>query len=87
MSYLDVIESARTVREEDIESCLTTGDDDYPGTALEITDKEGNELFHVVLDSQGERQILFWPQGTPYRLPLDLVDKIVTVAKEKVVVS
>jgi hypothetical protein len=57
MSYDSIIKKARLLRE--VKSTLTTGDLEYPGTALEVYDEQGNEMFHVVIDMEGEIQILF----------------------------
>jgi len=53
-TYMQRIEATPIVK--DVEVTLTTGDLDYDGTALEVSDESGNELFHVVVDSNGERQ-------------------------------
>lgn len=81
--YLDFIEETRLISE--IESCTTTGDLDYPGTALEIRDKDDNELFHIVTDSTSERQIIFFAQDKNFRIPLNLMEKIIKKAKEIVI--
>ena len=80
--YINTIMQARLVRT--VDTCLTTGDLDYPGTAIEVRDNEGEELFHVVVDSTGERQVLFFPVGASYRLPLDVLERVLSSAKEKV---
>ena len=80
--YSETIEQIRLVRE--VQSCTTTGDVEYSGTALEIADEEGNELFHVIVDMKGERQILFLPTTQGYRIPLDLMERILTKAKDVV---
>jgi len=80
--YMNHIEETHFVAE--VESSLTSGDLDYPGTALEIRELGGEELFHVVVTSNGEQQVLFYAQGQDYRLPLDLVAQILNTAKEKV---
>lgn len=77
-----MIEGTRLVR--DIRSCTTTGDLEYSGTALEIGDETGKELFHVVVDASGERQILFFPSDNGYRIPVDLLERILTRAKDAV---
>lgn len=50
--YSEFIESAPLV--EHIDTIVTTGDAEYPGTALEVCDQDGRELFHVVVDLTGE---------------------------------
>jgi hypothetical protein len=82
MKYLDFIEQAPLIR--DIESTTTTGDLDYPGTALEISERGGNEIFHVVVDAYGEQQVLFLPSAEAFRIPLKLIEDIVSKAKEVV---
>jgi hypothetical protein len=80
--YLELIERARLVTSP--ESCTTTGDVEYPGTALEIADQDGNDLFHIVIDSKGRRQVLFFALKENYRLPLDLLEQIIARAKDSV---
>ncbi len=65
VSYSKTIEDTRLVR--DIEVTLTSGDLDYDGMALEVYDEYDNELFHVVVDAKGNRQLLFLAQffGVP----------------------
>ena len=81
-SYLEFIERARLV--ETVESCLTTGDVEYPGTALEVTDRSGEDLFHVVVDSKGRRQVLIFAAHAHYRLPLELLEECLARAREAV---
>lgn len=81
--YSEIIEGTRLVRK--VHSSTTTGDLEYSGTALEIADEAGNELFHVVVDAAGERQILFFPSGNGYRIPMDLMERILAKAKDAVV--
>lgn len=81
-SYLEFIEQTRLVAE--VESCTTTGDVEYPGTALEIADQYGKDLFHVVVDSKGQRQVMFFAVKEDYRLPLEVLEKIIARAKEVV---
>ncbi len=80
--YLELIEQARLVGS--VESCTTTGDVDYPGTALEIADPNGKDLFHIVVDGRGQRQILFFAAQENYRLPLEILEQIIVRAKELV---
>ena len=81
-SYLESIEQTRLVA--NLQSCTTTGDVDYPGTALEITDQDGNDLFHVVVDGKGEQQVMFFATKDNYRLPLEILERIIARAKEVV---
>ena len=81
-SYLNFIEQTRLVT--DIQSCTTTGDVEYPGTALEIADQDGNDLFHIVVDGKGNRQLMFFASKNDYRLPLDILERIISRGKEVV---
>jgi hypothetical protein len=78
--YTDVIESARLV--DRVEATVTTGDLDYPGTAIEVCDDKGEELLHVVADPSGEIQLLFFAHTDNYRLPLARLEEIIAKAKE-----
>jgi hypothetical protein len=80
--YSDTIAETRLVRE--VQSCTTTGDLEYSGTALEISDEAGTELFHVVVDTNGERQLLFFPSSDGYRMPVDVMERILAKAKDVV---
>ncbi len=82
MKYLEFIEQARLIRE--IATCTTTGDLDYPGTALEVSEPGGDEILHVVVDASGERQILFLASAQAFRIPLSLFEEILSKAKELV---
>jgi hypothetical protein len=84
MEYTNMIRKARLFKQEDIDSTTSTEDADYNGTALEIFEKNGHELFHVVVDDEGERQILFFPSKEYYRMPIELMEKIIARAKEVV---
>ena len=81
-SYMQKIEGTPLIA--DVDTTLTTGDLDYDGTALEVCDKSGNELFDVVVDSRGEKQLWFLPSDRGYRIPLELLERIVETAKQKV---
>ena len=81
-SYLGTIEQTRLIA--DVQTCTTTGDVEYPGTALEVTDQEGNELFHVVVDGTGERQVMFFAAEDDYRLPLEVLERIIARARDVV---
>jgi len=85
MRYMDTIEAARLVT--GVEITTTTGDVEYPGTAIEVADEHGEELFHVVMDSSGERQVLLFAHSDNYRIPLARLEKIVAIANEKVRLS
>ena len=67
-----------------VETCTTTGDLDYDGTAMEITSSNNRELFHVIVDSKGIQQVLFWEHKTPFRMNLKDLENIITRAKEVV---
>lgn len=82
-SYLDLITQARLI--DRVESCTTTGDVEYPGTALEVTDPDGADLFHVIVDQSGQRQVLLFAAKESYRLPLEVVEQMIAKAKETVV--
>lgn len=83
MSYLDFIEKTRFIRNPEV--TFTTGDPEYPGTALEVYDKKNKvELFHFVVDGTGERQLLVFGQGKPYRISLDNLEELIKNAKEQV---
>ena len=81
-SYMRRIE--RTPLVANVETTLTTGGVDYDGTALEVCDDSDTHLFHIVVDPHGERQILFFGSAGDYRMRLELLEKIVETAKEKV---
>lgn len=78
--YIDLIESTPLI--DQVEPVLTTGDPDYPGTALEVWEPNGQALFHVVVDAAGNRQILFLAGN--YRLSLTRLEEIIAKAKEEV---
>jgi len=80
--YLELIERARLV--DRVESCTTTGDVEYPGTALEIADVDGKDLFHIVVDGKGQRHVLFFAAQENYRMPLEVLERILAVAREAV---
>jgi hypothetical protein len=82
MTYSSLIKSARLV--SSIESNTSTGDLEYPGTALEIADDHGEDLFHVVIDETGDLQVLFFANRENYRMRLDLLEKILERARETV---
>jgi len=69
---------------EKVDSAITTGDLEYDATALEISETNGNELFHVVIDQNGNRQCLFFRSEGDYRIPIELLEKIIEVGKTKV---
>lgn len=80
MSYGSYIEKAKLVNE--IDSISTTGDIEYDGAALEISEKDGDELFHIVVDKKGELQILFFSLDHNYKMPLELMEKIICKARQ-----
>jgi hypothetical protein len=81
-TYAELIESTRLVAR--VEMTTTTGDISYDGTALEVSDENGNELFHIVVDSQGDRQLLVFGADGDFRLPLSLFEQILATAKQQV---
>jgi hypothetical protein len=83
MTYIDFIEKTHLL--DSFESTLTTGDLEYNGTALEISEKGKGELFHIVLDKNGNRQILFFSNVEDYRMSLDELERLIQFAKRNVV--
>jgi hypothetical protein len=81
-AYRDFVEGTRLV--STVEAMITTGDGSYDGTALEVSDENGAELFHVVVDSQGERQLLFFRSEGHFRMPVRLLEEILEEAKREV---
>ncbi|MBN68357.1 MAG: hypothetical protein CME32_03630 [Gimesia sp.] len=84
-SYTELIESTPIIRH--VETTVTTGDLDYNGTALEVEDASGNELFHVVVDEKGEQQFLIYPMQERVRIPLQVLEEVLLFAKKKVQVA
>ena len=82
MNYQSFINSAQLI--SDVESTATTGDVEYPGTALEITDGQGKDLVHFVIDDKGEVHALFFARRENYRIPLDLLEKAIARARDVV---
>lgn len=82
MNYSEHIKKARLITYDEIEVVLTTGDPEYPGTALEVTMGD-DELFHCVVDEDGTKQVMFYPQKSVYRLELSTLEAIVSSAKDK----
>lgn len=80
MSYKSYIENAKLINE--IDSTSTTGDTEYDGTAFEISEKDGDELFHIVIDKDGELQVLFFSSDYNYRIPLEIMEKIFCNARQ-----
>ncbi len=81
-SYLELVEQTRLIAR--VQSCVTTGDVEYPGTALEIADQDGCDLFHVVVDRNGQPQVMFFASEDDYRLPLGVLEEILAKAKDLV---
>lgn len=79
---LEFVESIRLL--DAVEAVVTTGDAEYPGTTMEVTDSAGNDLFHFVVDQRGERQLLVFPSESPYRLSLDRLERLLARAKQTV---
>jgi len=82
MTYLEWIEQTTLVRE--VDTCVTSGDLDYPGIAFEVCSKAGDQILHVVVDSAGEQQVLLLTDPNPLRVPLSLLQKILERAKDVV---
>ncbi len=80
--YLDLIENTRLITQ--IDAVMTTGDLEYPGMAIEVYDEKGEDLFHIAIDSRGEKQVLFFSHNDNYRLPLEQLEKILSDANEYV---
>lgn len=84
-TYLDAIERSHLIRR--VETCVTTGDPEYPGLAVEVCDTEGRHLFHVVLDGKGACQILVLATQDDFRLPLDVLQPVLAWARSVVAPS
>lgn len=80
--YSEFIGSIRLI--ENLDSVRTTGDLDYCGTAVEVSEKNGEELFHIVIDETGERQILFFSHIDNFRVKFSQFKKIIEQAVEDV---
>jgi|GEM_PF-2321544 len=83
MTYSEFIKSVRLRRDDEIEVTVTTGDVEYPGTALEV-ESGGEELLHFIVDERGEHQVLFLSQGDHYRLSLATLENLISAAKKDV---
>jgi hypothetical protein len=81
-TYSEWIDETRLVAR--IELTTTTGDASYDGTALEVSDENGSELFQIVVDSQGDRQLLMFGADGNFRLPLPLLEQVLAAAKQHV---
>lgn len=62
---------------------LTTGDVDYPGTALEVY-IDNKELFDFVVDETGERQVIIYSNNALYRLSFHLFEAMVDCVNKNV---
>ena len=82
MNYQQIIARAKLFGDLSYE--ITTGDADYPGTALEVSDKSGVEILHIVLGDGGELQFLFFPISENFRIPVSVMDEMISKAKEVV---
>lgn len=82
MNYQQIIARAKVFR--DLRYEITTGDASYPGTAIEVSDNSGIEIFHIVLDNSGESQFLFFPISENFRIPVSVMEGIISKAKEAV---
>ncbi len=84
--YTEYILSRRLIKERELDVTLTTGDADYCGTDLEVRVGEaGDELFHFIIDEDGNRQIIIHAQKYDYRLDLSTLEALIVSAKEKVI--
>ena len=83
--YREIINEIEIISSPQIDT--TTGDLEYEGTALEVLDQQGNDLFHVVISENGERQLLFWDHKKPFRIKLEEFEKIIMIAKKKVILA
>lgn len=82
MKYTDFINSI-PIADGKLSSTLTTGDVDYPGTALEVY-VEDKELFDFVVNEKGELQVIVYPNNASYRLSFSLFEEMVRLVSEKV---
>lgn len=82
MKYIDLIENTPLVRQ--VDSCTTAGHLDYSGTTFEVSEPDGEEIFHVVVDLAGEQQVLFFERKGRVRMPLVLLEQIIAKAKDVV---
>jgi hypothetical protein len=80
--YMDFIEGAELIGQ--VDGIVTTGDSEYPGTAMEVRAEGGDELFHIVVDASGARQVLFLEHRKNYRVSLSKMEEIIAKAKEVV---
>jgi hypothetical protein len=83
--YTRFIEAAPLISQ--IESTISSGDLNYQGTAMEVSTTDGDELFHVVVDGNGQIQFLFFRSEGNYRLPLDVMQRVIDSARQCVRVS
>lgn len=83
--YTRFIEAAPLISQ--IESTTSSGDLNYQGTAMEVSTADGDELFHVVVDGNGQIQFLFFRSEGNYRLPLDVMQRVIDSARQCVRVS
>jgi hypothetical protein len=83
--YTRFIEAAPLISQ--IESTTSSGDLNYQGTAMEVSTTDGDELFHVVVDGNGQIQFLFFRSEGNYRLPLDVMQRVIDSARQCVRVS
>lgn len=77
-----MIEKARLYQA--VDSTITTGDLDYEGTAMEVVSDCGEEIFHVVVDRDGQRQVLFFRSDFDFRLPLEVLEEVIQKAKREI---
>lgn len=78
--YTKMIAAAPLITQ--IESTTTSGDLDYQGTAIEVSTSDGDELFHVVMDGNGQTQFLFFRSEGNYRLPLEVMQRVIDAARK-----
>ena len=81
MKYNDYINSIQLI-DDHIETTLTTGDVDYPGTALEVFIGK-SELFNFIISEKGEHQVIVYSNDDfSYRISLNVFEKLLLIAKE-----
>jgi hypothetical protein len=82
MNYKTFINEAQLIKKPHF--IITTGDPDYPGTALEVFDNDENEIFHFVVNQKGEKQLLFFGNKKNFRLSIEDMEFLINNAREKV---
>jgi hypothetical protein len=80
-TYSEAIADIRCVH---LEATLTTGDASYPGTAVEVCNETGADLFHFVIGPDGKREVVFFTTES-FRISLQEMETL--VAKARLVVA